>query len=591
MIQRSPSARTLERFFRMAQDMLCLANTEGYFTWINPRWEQVLGWSTEQLTSRPFLDFVHPDDVAATLVEVDKLARGEPTIHFTNRYRKRDGGYCWIAWTCTPDPDSSELFAVARDVSRERELDRLKDEFISTVSHELRTPLTSIHGALGMLASGRVGTLDDQATRLVDVALRNCRRLGRRIDDILDLGRLDAGRLELKLAQVDVAGLLAGVDEAMRSYAGAYGVTLRCEPPPEGVTVLGDAERLHQVLDNLVSNALKVSVDGAAVVVRATAGDDVVRFEVVDQGPGIPVDFRARLFERFTQADQSSTRYATGTGLGLAIVRSLVEQHGGEVGFDTEIGQGTTMWFELARSDVARTGTGRDVLVVEDDPDVARLLAAVLAQEGFGAEVASTLAAAREALAARAFAAVTLDVLLPDGSGSDLLHELRADAATADLPVVVVSAVTDASRAELGGDALGVVDWLSKPIDRDRLVRAIDGVAGGARKVRVLILARDDAAGNHVASLLDPRARGVTTTSADAAFAVLASEDPELVVVDLDTPREVVSAFLHLARDLKRPLPLVVVAQPDGQLLSDVLSGRAPGALAGRLKRSLGSAG
>ena len=193
--------RELDRFFELSVDLLCIAGVDGRFKRINAAFETVLGYSRDELLSRPFFDFVHPDDREATVAELVNLRRGGTTIHFENRYLCKDGSVRWLAWSASPATSDGLIYAIARDITRTKEAEEalrrseaMRKEFVATVSHELRTPLTSIHGSLGLLASGVMGELTGEAARVVNVAERNSVRLVGVINDILEHEKVDDGQ-------------------------------------------------------------------------------------------------------------------------------------------------------------------------------------------------------------------------------------------------------------------------------------------------------------------------------------------------------------------------------------------------------------
>ncbi len=242
---------------------------------------------------------------------------------------------------------------VLRDISGPKEVDRMKSEFVSTVSHELRTPLTSIRGALGLVRGGAAGVLPPKAAELLGIALGNTERLTRLVNDLLDLNKIEAGRLELTLAPLSARDT---VDVALRDLAplaATQQVRLLAEAESAPVMV-GDRDRILQVLTNLVSNAIKYSPSGGVVKVRARRSGGAVRVEVEDSGPGIPADELGRLFQRFQQVGDAATR-KPGTGLGLAISRSIVELHNGRIGVESQPGVRTIFWFELPASGAETT--------------------------------------------------------------------------------------------------------------------------------------------------------------------------------------------------------------------------------------------
>lgn len=239
------------------------------------------------------------------------------------------------------------LTALVRDITERRAIDRMQKEFISTVSHELRTPLTSIRGALGLLSGGAVGRLAPRAQELVDIAMNNAGRLIRLINDILDIERIESGRLDLWLEPLELGELLEETVRTQQGYAREHQVRFEIIRPVPRLRVNADADRLGQVLMNLLSNAAKFSPPGEVVHIVLCEQGDMARVEITDHGPGIPEEFRPRIFTRFAQADGSDSRAKGGTGLGLAISKALVERMHGRIGFDSEPGRRTTFYVEL----------------------------------------------------------------------------------------------------------------------------------------------------------------------------------------------------------------------------------------------------
>jgi PAS domain S-box-containing protein len=244
---------------------------------------------------------------------------------------------------------------VLRDVTDRRAAERMKDEFISTVSHELRTPLTSISGALILLANGVAGVLPDKARELVAMARKNSGRLVRLINDILDLERLEAGRLTFDMTDVRVADLLAQAEEDNRAFAEQFGVALSIARGPGEAVLRGDTHRLSQVMTNLIANAVKFSPPGTAAEIEARPAGDFIRFAVRDHGRGIPEEFRPYVFDKYAQADTSDGRDRGGTGLGLSIAKAIVERHGGRIWFESGVGTGTVFFFEIPAAAAAAT--------------------------------------------------------------------------------------------------------------------------------------------------------------------------------------------------------------------------------------------
>ncbi len=368
-------------------------------------------------------------------------------------------------------------------ISLEAELRKRRDEavaasqakssFLAVMSHELRTPLTSIAGALGLLEGGAAGRLPERAGQLVDIARKNIERLVRLLNDILDLEKIESGKMTFKLAPVGLGGVVAASIEANRAYAHKLGAELWLAPAAADGLVFADPDRLGQVLTNLLSNAAKFSPRGGRVEVGIAKRGEVMRVSVRDYGPGVPAEFRKSIFQKFAQADSSDARQLGGTGLGLNIAKRIAEHHGGELSFEAAAGGGTTFHLDLPalRDSIGAGGRGTSpqahVLHVEDDEDVLHIVAAALDSVAQVTGVRS-VRAARAALARDQFDVMILDLALPDGSGLDLLPHPGAGGGAA-LPVIIFS-VEDAD-AEAAARAYAVLTKSKASVDE--LVRRI----------------------------------------------------------------------------------------------------------------------
>lgn len=370
---------------------------------------------------------------------------------------------------------------LVRDITERKRVERMKSEFVSTVSHELRTPLTSISGALGLLAGGAMGALPERAHSLVDIAHKNSKRLTHLINDLLDMEKIAAGKMQFDMQPHALIPLVEQALDGIRAYAVERRVSFVLEQQVDTPEVRVDSQRLLQVLTNLLSNAAKYSPEGGTVTVSVRQEARQVRVEVTDHGCGIPQAFRSRIFQKFSQADSSDTRQKGGTGLGLAITKELVERMGGRIGFESEEGQGASFHFVLPLSNAGGVQPADDVhaptspndapriLVVEDEPDIAKLLSTMLARAGYQVDTAMTGSQAVEALQHTRYAAMTLDLMLPDIGGLEIIRQVRHDPETACLPIVVISAKIEEGWLAINGDLSGI-DWLPKPIDEQRLL-------------------------------------------------------------------------------------------------------------------------
>ena len=562
-----------------AAEAIVIVDETGTIVLVNARCEALFGWSREELLGRP-LEVLIPESVRDRHRELQAgYVRAPHTRPITSELklagRHRDGSEIPVEIALSYARTEQGLWVMSHivDIRARLEVERMKNEFLAVVSHELRTPLTSIRGSLGLLAGGVAGALSERAASLVQIALANSERLVRLINDILDIEKIEAGKLAFHFAPVDLGRLAVESIEANHGYAAQLGVTFALAGPPPVAAVNGDADRLLQVLANLLSNAAKYSPRGGEVTLSVTAGDEAVRVAVRDRGPGIPETFRRHLFERFAQADGSDSRQKGGTGLGLAISRAIVEKHGGHIGFETAAGGGTTFYFELPALHGAAEAlpvADRDrprLLVCEDDPEVADVLRIMVEQAGFAAQVVGTAAEARRALAAHRFAGLTLDLTLPDEDGFLLLRELH-DAGTGEAPpVIVVSGRAEEARRDGVALGFGVLDWVGKPIDSGRLRAALAGLAtapaDGARR-RILHVEDDPDVVQVVAAVLEGVGDVVRVASLAEARAALERDAFDLVLLDLDLPDGWGTDLIPwIARPGGRPTPVLVFSAHD----------------------------
>lgn len=466
------------------------------------------------------------------------------------------------------------IFLSARDISERKRVERLKNEFVSTVSHELRTPLTSIAGSLGLLSGGAAGPLGDRAKHLITIAHSNSLRLVRLINDILDIEKIEAGRMTFELKSLVLADVVGQAISGLKSYADEFGVTVDFPGAAQELMVYGDEDRLTQVVTNLLSNAIKFSPQGGDVAVTVAPDGEAVAILVKDRGPGIPESFRGRMFSKFAQADGSDSRRKGGTGLGLAIVREIVERHAGAITYRTAMGEGTEFEVRLPRHivrDRARIPTFADrpsrpkVLVCEDDALMAAILAEQMRDAGFEGVTAGTIRAGLKICETENIEAVLVDLNLPDGDGLSLIRDIRATPRGKAMPVVVVSA--DAARGSKDERAkeLGVAAWVEKPVDTNRLARLIRQQIGSApNRPRVLHVEDDADLCNVVSAALAPFADVASVGSVAAARSQLEQTSFDLVILDVALED---GSGLDLMKTLEtsrsKPIPTIIFSARD----------------------------
>lgn len=449
------AATRQEAIFEGASDAMMMLDAEGNIESANAAAKQLFGYRRRWLAGKSNLIlFKEPPTPERSRWYLAQLAEGKLEDNrqiFTGV--RADGSEVEAEVVTTPIrlEDGLHFLAVMRDATQRRQVEKMKNEFIATVSHELRTPLTSVAGSLGLILGGAAGKIPDKVRRLVEIAQNNCHRLIRLINDMLDLEKIESGNVRLTLQPVDVRSMLESTVSSLSALAAEKQVGLELEEAPE-LKVVADADRLAQVLTNLVSNAIKFSPAGTSVILGVSGGSDRVRFTVDDQGPGISEEFQSRIFRKFAQADSSDTRDKGGTGLGLSIVKELVELMGGSVGFESREGKGTRFYFILPGYPVDQEAVARisrlgkmdredlpQVLHVDDDPDTLRLVTSAF--EGRAIVHSSpSLQEAKASLQRYDFDALIIDIAMPEGSGFELV-KLVEESSPPTLPIIVYTAL------------------------------------------------------------------------------------------------------------------------------------------------------
>ncbi len=432
--------------------------------------------------------------------------------------------------------------ATLHDVTAERDVGQMKNEFVSTVSHELRTPLTSIKGYIDLILDGEAGEINEIQREFLSIVKQNSDRLVELINDMLDISRIESGRIHLKIQPLEMADLIAGAVDTFQAVADQSGHKIIAKAPEDLAKAAGDRDRVGQVLMNFMSNAIKYSPEGGSVTVSAKCDAQMVTVSISDQGIGIAKEDQARLFTKFYRVDSSLTREIGGTGLGLSICKSIIELLGGSVGVKSTAGKGSTFWFSLpvASPDLVRTPglegsgvSGGMVLVVDRDPEIANLVETYLVKQGYDVVKAHTADEAMQKATEYLPRVITLDVMLNDGDGFDLLQRLKDTPETAEIPVLVLSIVCDEGRS----CRLGASEYLEKPINKDRLTQIVDNLVGSVASPVILVVDDD----RNIVDLLcrNLKAKGFAVVAAyngAEAMAAVRKQHPDLILLDLQMP-------------------------------------------------------
>lgn len=317
--------------------------SNGEFIECNPEFCRLTGYTQEELLAMDYWQLTPEEYRREEAEQIAALHISGRYGPFEKHYLHKDGRRIAVLLNGVAiDGDNGEkqIWSIVQDITERKRIEQLKNDFVSAVSHELRTPLTSISGALGLALNGLLGALPAKAQEMLGIAQKNCRRLSNLINDLLDMEKLAAGKMSFDIQPQLLLPIVEQSLEANRSYASQLGVSFALQADVGAPVVRIDSERLQQVLANFLSNAVKFSPPQGTVDVRVEVERDRARISVQDHGPGISAEFRARIFQKFSQADSSSSRQRGGTGLGLAISKELIERMGGSIGFHSEPGQG-----------------------------------------------------------------------------------------------------------------------------------------------------------------------------------------------------------------------------------------------------------
>ena len=530
-----------------ASDAAILMVSDGSVAYANNPMAELLGMPREVITSAP-LDEVDRvlarslADPSALEAQTAALRSGEASLQDRVEFHFPRKLICQRTIATVRGRDDNVLghLVLYRDVTREAEAADAKSEFVSIVSHELRTPLTSVKTSLDLLLKGAAGTLSEGVRDLVEIAQRNLERLIRLVDDLLDLSRIESGRVEMKLAAIPLGEAAERAVDAVEAFAQESDVRIELDESDADTMVLADADRLQQVIVNLISNAVKFSPTGGRVGLHWWKQSDHAVLEIADEGPGIPADQLDEIFEKFRQLEQSATRQHGGAGLGLAISRTIVDQMAGNMWAESEEGHGSRFFVrlrltrELPETEVeAPAGPVEpgSVLVVESDPDLQRLFRAQFEGEGWDVSISSRGEEALESLGAKAPDLLVVGIELEDIHGLEFLQRLRASPVSVDIPTLLVGPGGDTREAL----SYGADGWVIG--DADSLMAEAVRLTSMPRRRVVLLIEDDPAVRMGLARGL--RRAGyacLEAASGETGVEIARERAPDLVLTDLNVP-------------------------------------------------------
>jgi PAS domain S-box-containing protein len=472
--------RKLALFSESAPIAVLETDAKGTILEMNPAAENLFGWAAAEMLGRNVVTMLLGGENTAQVERWwrEFVAAGKPGNLVVEAALRRDGLALSCEWTLTPlvneEGQVTTIVLHGRDITQQRASERVRSEFTSTLSHELRTPLTSILGSLQLLRTGMLGELPKDQDELVEIAEKNSKRLLDLINEVLDIEKIESGRMSLTPEPVALEELLREAVQLNQGFADRFSVKLRLEGEAPGLMVRADRKRLMQVVTNLLSNAAKFSPPNGAVDVMISRREGRVRVGVGDRGPGIPEAFRSRIFGRFAQAHSADSRIKGGSGLGLAISKRLVEMMQGEIGFEDREGGGTVFFFELpVLAAEAQDAAGPiRILVTEEDNVAAEYLAMVLEKAGYRVDTVPNAKDSRVLLERWKYGCWLLNTRLPDASDAlAFVEEMRSQLAGARVVLLASLGTDPAAMPE--PKRHGIADWLLKNESRERILDVV----------------------------------------------------------------------------------------------------------------------
>ena len=581
-----------------APQIIWVADADGQVALLNKAWREFSGLSDEESLGTRWAEALHPEDLPDVLAKWERAYGHGETYSGECRFRAKDGSYQTFIFIGAPVRDNSGKIInwvgintnIADRVEAEIALQEAKDaaeyanraksEFLATMSHELRTPLNAIIGFSEILRDEILGTVNDEQKELVLDIHTSGNHLLAMINDILDLSKIEAGKMELQLDHFSVKEAVTEVNTIVNALANKKQIQLTLEFDQD-VSIQADKIKFKQILYNLLSNAIKFTDAGGEVNTKFEVSESALLGSVTDTGVGISSQDREKLFQPFTQLDAASTRSHSGTGLGLALTNRLIQLHGGKIRVDSEINEGSTFSFTFplhqrkekvgitgsdgSSAETATTfGDNRTILVAEDNEQAAQLLGIYLTEAGYQVEYATDGEEAIEKAAEIRPFAITLDILLPKKDGWQVLREMQTQPNLQSIPVIIVS-VTEERQLAFG---LGAVDHLVKPIDKETLLASLQSLKLPSRDgaPRILVVDDDPQTVRLLSTVLTSDGYEVLKVyGGNEAIETAISQSPDLIILDMMMPK--VDGFQVIQRltgdPRTRDIPIVICTALD----------------------------